>query len=147
MFVTAADYIWKKNMRLISLLLLLSSLVIGNTVLAADEEEAEPLKTAYYSLSPSVVSNLQEHKKYIRCDVQLMTKGDENAAKIEKHAAALRHEMLLLLGDQKSSDLKTPKGKEGLRKSALGALQKVIEELEGDKTIIKDLYFTSFFVQ
>ncbi|MES9967407.1 MAG: flagellar basal body-associated FliL family protein [Sedimenticola sp.] len=136
-------------MRFVSLILLICSLVFANSLLAADdeEEEAPKLKPVYHSLAPSLVSNLQEHKKYIRCDVQLMTKGDENIAKIQSHEAALRHEMLLLMGDQKSSELKTPKGKEKLRKAALKSLQKILEELEGEKEIIKDLYFTSFFVQ
>ncbi|OOZ37387.1 flagellar basal body-associated FliL family protein [Solemya velesiana gill symbiont] len=126
-------------MRFVSLVLLISLLAASFNALAADDEEAEKapkLPAVYHSLSPSQVANLQEHRKYIRCDVQLMTKGDENAAKIKMHDAALRHEMLLLLGDQKNKELKTPSGKEKLLKQALKSLQQVIETLEGDKEII-----------
>jgi len=115
---------------------------------AADEgEQKETPKVAYHSMSPSFVSNLQGQKKYVRCDIQLMTKGAENLEAVKLHTPALRHELLLLLGDQSSSELKTPKGKEKLRKQALKAVNKVMAELTGRNNVVKDLFFTSFFVQ
>ncbi|MEW7979096.1 MAG: flagellar basal body-associated FliL family protein [Candidatus Sedimenticola endophacoides] len=116
--------------------------------MAADEDgDAPPPKTAYHSLSPSLISNLQGQRKYVRCDIQLMTKGEDKLELIKQHDPAIRHELLMLLGDQAAADLKTPKGKEALRKQALEAVNRVLAELTEEQKLVKDLFFTSFFVQ
>ncbi len=138
-------------MRLFSLFALILALTLPVTAFAEDEEEAAEgeeaqLQSAYHSLKPSLTTNVQGDAKYVRCDVQIMTKDDRNLEQIQLHSPALRHEMLLLLGDQKGEKLKTPAGKEALRKQALKALGKVMQELTGKNTI-DGLFFTAFFVQ
>ncbi len=126
---------------LVGALLLLFAL----PVICADEaEEKKPLQ--YFELKPSVVANMQKGAKYIRTDIQLMTRADESLEEITLHAPALRHELFLLISEQEGSKLKEPKGKEAFRKIALKSLQKVMMDLTG-KGAIDDLYFTSFFVQ
>ncbi len=135
-------------MRLLSLLLLLPMLLFSMPLLAEEEaEEEEPKISAYHSLSPSIVVNVVAGAKYMRCDVQLMTKDDTNLPDIQLHSPALRHELLLLFSDEKGADLKTPQGKEAARKKALKAVGAVMEKLTGKKDVISDLFFTSFFVQ
>ncbi len=137
-------------MRLFSLFSLILVLTLPVTAFAADEEEAAEeevqLQSAYHSLKPSLTTNVQGGAKYVRCDVQLMTKDDRNLEDIQLHSPALRHEMLLLLGDQQGDKLKTPAGKEAFRKQALKAVSKVMQELTG-KNSIDGLFFTAFFVQ
>ena len=53
---------------------------------------------------------------------------------------------MLMLSDQKGEELQTPKGKEKFRQSALAAVGEVIKKQSG-KNSVKDLFFTSFFVQ
>ncbi|MCG8427089.1 MAG: flagellar basal body-associated FliL family protein [Chromatiales bacterium] len=138
---------WTVNMRFLSQLLIAMALCFAGSVMAADDEEEEEKKViGYHEMNPSLVVNIQGRGKYMRCDVQLMTKDEINLPDIQTHAPALRHELLMLFGDQKGEELKSPKGKEKLRVAALKALQKVMEEISGDKKI-DDLYFTAFFVQ
>lgn len=130
-------------MRFISLLILTYSLLYSG-VTWADDEEKQP--AAYLPINPSLIANVQGKARYARCDVQLMIKSEENVPDVRLHLPAIRHELLLLLGDQKGEVLMTPQGKENFRQSSLAAAGKVIKGLTGVNSI-KDLFFTSFFVQ
>jgi len=132
-------------MRFISLLLLVSSVFFSGFVFA-EEEEKEKKKIAYFSLKPSLIANVQGKARYARFDVQLMTHDEDKLYDLQLHAPAIRHELLLLTGDQKGEDLQSPKGKERFRQTALTAVGKVVKEHTGSNSV-KDLFFTSFFVQ
>jgi flagellar FliL protein len=136
-------------MRLFALSIFLLCCFIPGLSPAADEEEGEEAETtpvAYFSLSPSLITNVQDGARYVRCDIQLMTKDEANLEKIRLHAPAIRHELLLLLGDQKGEALKTASGKEKLRKMALKAAARVMKKQTGEE-IVGDLFFTAYFVQ
>ncbi len=132
-------------MRFLTLLL---SLYLGLTtsLLSAADEVEKPRTIAYYELSPSIVVNVRGKAKYIRCDVQLMTRDQEKLSTISLHAPALRHELILLLGDQQGTEIRSTKGKEKLRKAALKLLQGVMKNMIGDEAI-NDLFFTTYLVQ
>jgi flagellar FliL protein len=117
---------------------------LGPQVVGADD--GEPVDIAYFALKPSIVSNLTGGPKYIRCDVQLMTERAAEVPRLELHAPALRHTLLMLIAAQDGSALTTPSGKENLRTSALVAIQQQLEELTG-KRIVNDLYFTAYYVK
>ena len=134
-------------MRLISFIIFLFSLSLSPAGFTADEDEKEEKKPViYHSLSPSLITNVQGNAKYIRCDVQLMTRNEDNIPEIELHAAAIRHDLLLLFSEQQGDELKKPKGKERLRKAALKAIRARMEALSGEARI-EDLFFTSYFVK
>lgn len=137
-------------MRSVRLPVLMLCLIVSGAALAADEETAQQQEqkapALFHKLSPSLVTNVQGSAAYVRCDVQLMTRGEANLEQIALHQAALRHELLLLLGDQQGDMVKTPKGKEKLRKSALKAVNRVMDGMDCSKCV-DDLYFTGFFVQ
>jgi len=127
-------------------LLYLALLCLPLVTHAADDEE-EPLPDpVYYELSPSLVTNLTGGPKYIRCDVQLMVRGEENKEMLAKYAPALRHELFLLLAEQDGPTLQTPEGKEALRQAAVAALRMLMEK-ETKQPLIEDLYFTSYYVR
>jgi flagellar FliL protein len=111
---------------------------------AADEEAAVDI--GYYALKPSLVSNLTGGPKYIRCDIQLMTEQAAEIPRLELHAPALRHAILMLIAGQDGQALTTPGGKESLRTAALKAVQDQLEELTGNP-IVNDLYFTAYYVK
>ena len=123
-------------------------LLFSTAVLAAEkaEETASKAPALYHKISPSLVANVQGKARYIRCDVQLMTRDEDYLDEISLHTPAIRHELLLLLSDQKGKELKNPKGKEKLRKVALKAVRATLKELTGSNQV-EDLYFTSFYVQ
>lgn len=134
-------------MRFTALICLLFSLFLSPAGFSADKDETEEKKpVTYHSLSPSLVTNVQGEAKYIRCDVQLMTKNADNLPEIELHAPAIRHDLLLLFSEQQGDKLKQPRGKERLRKAALKVIRARMEDLSGDARI-DDLYFTSYFVR
>ena len=124
-------------------IVLCTGLVFTSTPAVAGDDKPE---IAYYPLKPSFVSNLRGGPKYIRCDIQLMTEQAEEVAKIELHAAALRHSILMLLAGQDGKQLKTREGKEELRQAALHSVRTQLEELSGD-AIVNDLYFTAYYVK
>jgi flagellar protein FliL len=130
-------------MRFISLLLLTYSLLYSGVTSA---EDAEKQKAVYLPIHPSLIANVSGKARYARCDVQLLVNSEDNLADVTLHVPAIRHELLLLLGDQDGGGLMTPQGKERFRKSALAAAGKVIKEQTGVNSV-KDLFFTSFFVQ
>ena len=135
-------------MRLFSLLLLSAALLVSVSVPAASEAKEEKRKAPplYYKLSPSLIANVHGKASYVRCSVQLMTRDEDHLERITHHTPALRHELLLLLGDQDGQKLKAPKGKEKLRKAALKGVRKTMKSITGDP-MVEDLYFTSYFVQ
>ena len=127
------------------LVALLTAVCLSAPLAAAEDQEAQA-DIAYYALKPSFVSNLAGGPKYIRCDIQLMTKHASEIPDIELHTPALRHTILMLIGGQDGKQLKTRDGKEALRQAALQSVRTRLEELTG-KTIVDDLYFTAYYVQ
>ncbi len=127
----------------ITLLLFCSATSVSAEEVAAEVEEKQ---LAYFSLDPSLITNVHGGAEYVRCDIQLMTKDETNLEDIELHSPIIRHELLLLLGDQQGTDISTPEGKEALRQKALQVVSSVVLAETG-KSSVHDLYFTSFFVQ
>ncbi|MEW8362270.1 MAG: flagellar basal body-associated FliL family protein [Candidatus Thiodiazotropha sp.] len=137
-------------MRSIKLLLALLML-LAMPLLAEDEKDEEEVEEApptisYYQVKPSLIANLSGGGKYIRCDVQLMTNDELFLEALNIHGPAIRHALLLLLSEQDGRDIKTPNGKEALRKKALSTIGELMQELSG-KNELKALFFTTFLVQ
>ena len=135
-------------MRSACMALILSVLFPAGLVFAADDAppQENSQSALFYKLTPSLITNVQGRAAYVRCDIQLMTRGENKLDQIALHEPALRHELLLMLGDQQSDTVTTPKGKEKLRKALLKAVRGVMESHAcGD--CVDDPYFTSFFVQ
>ena len=134
------------QLRLFSLIWLLL-LILPAGVLAEDEESEEAAaEIHYYQLKPSVVANLVSGGRYIRCDIQLMTRDAAQLEQLTLHDAAIRHTLLLLLSDQDGKQIKTPDGKESLRKEALKQINALLKDQTG-KEGVESLFFTTFFVQ
>lgn len=127
------------------ILLLLLLLLLPVSVFA-QEESGENRQVAYYELAPSIIVNVKGRAKYMRCDVQLMTRDQAHIDDIILHAPALRHELLLLFSDQTGDVIKSGTGKEQLRQAALKALQNVMQQLV-EAEVIDNLFFTSYFVE
>ena len=111
---------------------------------AADEDGTPSIN--YYEIKPSLVANLASGGKYIRTDIQIMTKDETFKESLVLHGPAIRHTLLLLLSEQDGKTIKTPEGKEVLRKEALSAVSQLMKDLSG-KDNMQELFFTTFFVQ
>jgi len=132
--------------RVVRLLAVILAVILASTVaLAADAEPAE-VDIAYYPLKPSIVSNVSGGPKYLRCDIQLMTETASEIPNIALHSPALRHTILMLIAAQDGKQLLTRDGKEQLRQAALESVRSQLEQLTGNP-IVKDLYFTAYYVK
>jgi flagellar FliL protein len=131
-------------MRLISATILF--LFIFSAPVMAEDEEDSPRTISYYEVKPSLVTNLASGGKYIRTDIQLMTRDDSFKEELDLHGPAIRHTLLLLLSQQDGKTIKTAAGKETLRKEALTAVNSLMKDLSGKESLAA-LFFTTFFVQ
>ena len=135
----------KQDAKMYRAMILLACLLgLGHTALAGDDEGESSI--AYFSLTPSLVSNLTGGPKYIRADVQIMTRKADRLPELELHAPAIRDALLMLLIGADGKQLLTRDGKEALRTQALEAVRKVLEEKTGDP-LAEQLYFTSYYVK
>jgi len=124
---------------------LMAVIAISAAASAADDKKAPP-DVGYYPLKPSFVTNLSGGPKYIRCDIQLMTEMASEIPRIDLHAPALRHRILMLIAGQDGKQLQTREGKEQLRQAALAAVQGQLKGFTG-QPIVSDLYFTAYYVK
>ncbi len=131
-------------MRLISATILF--LFIFSAPVMAEDEADSPQTIIYHEVKPSLVANLASGGKYIRTDIQLMTKDESFKEELDLHGPAIRHTLLLLLSQQDGKTIKTAAGKETLRKEALAAVNSMMKDLSG-KEGLAALFFTTFFVQ
>jgi flagellar FliL protein len=136
--------------RLAALLLLLIAFALPAEVAgkAAATPPPAPDGIQYHALSPALVSNVQSEGKprFLRCEIQLMTRQPGAVEELERHGAPLRHALLLLFAEQDAKSLTTPAGKDALRTAALEAVRAVLKD-RVRQPLVDDLYFTSFYVQ
>ena len=126
--------------------LLVALLALSLPLQAADKIEEGPVNISYFQIKPSLVANLASGGRYVRCDIQLMTEDAAYLDQLRLHDPAIRNTLLLLLSEQDGNKIKTPEGKEALRKEALKQINAQLKKLTG-KAGVKALFFTTFFVQ
>lgn len=121
-------------------------LIISNTTFASGGGGGG--SSPFIPLNPPIIVNIMdgERIRHMQVIIEIKLVDPTNASKIDLHKGPIRHELILLLSSQDASTISTALGKEQLRKDALAATQKVLEELEGDP-IVEALYFTNFIIQ
>ncbi|HEY3786345.1 MAG TPA: flagellar basal body-associated FliL family protein [Steroidobacteraceae bacterium] len=112
----------------------------------AKEPLAPPL---YVALDPPFVVNFEGDPlvRFLQVAVQVMTRDPATMELLKANDPAVRNDLLLLLGNQKSTVLGTRDGKEHLRGDALVAIRHVIEGAGGKPDKVEAIYFTSFVMQ
>ncbi len=122
----------------------------GNDEKVAAEEEVvvEKGDPSYVDLKPAFTVNLdpEDPVGFLQISIQVLTHNDDVAAAIEKHKPLIRNNLVTLFSQQKSIELRAPEGKEGLQKSTLELVQKVIDE-QGGGGEVDNIFFTSFVMQ
>lgn len=112
----------------------------------AKEPAAPPL---YVALDPPFVVNFEGDPlvRFLQVAVQVMTRDPATMELLKANDPAVRNDLLLLFGNQKSGVLGTREGKEHLRADALEAIRHVIEGAGGKPDKVEAIYFTSFVMQ
>jgi len=102
----------------------------------------------FIPLNPPIIVNITDGQRirHMQVIIEIKLTDPDKSAKLDLHKGPIRHELILLLSSQDSATISTAKGKEQLRKDALAAVQKVMQDLEGEP-IIEALYFTNFIIQ
>ena len=114
----------------------------------AEEAMMKKSDPTYVDLEPSFTVNLHPDDSvgFLQVSIQVLTYSDEVVADIEKHKPLIRNNLVTLFGQQKSSDLRAPQGKEKLQKEVLGTIQKIIDK-SGSGGEVDNVFFTSFVMQ
>ena len=112
---------------------------------AVEETRGDP---SYVELKPAFTVNLapEDPVGFLQISMQVLTFDNEVASDLEKHKPLIRNNLLVLFGKQKSADLRAVEGKERLQKSALEAVQSVINQ-HGSGGEVDNVFFTSFVMQ
>ena len=132
--------------------LLLSLLMLLAPLAQAGEDEAAPKKKepAYVSLGKPMVLNLTGGKRrrltFLQVAADVLVKDDEAKAVVEQHIPAIRHQLILMLSEQKADDLKSPATREKIRQQLTNQVRDMIEEMT-DNNDIDEILFTTFLVQ
>lgn len=102
----------------------------------------------YFAMSKPFVVNLTSKSglSYLQVNVQFKLKKADMREKFKDQLPAVENAMVMLLSSQTVDSIRSVKGKQTLRKSALQSVQQVCEKLIGSP-VIDDVYFTGFIIQ
>jgi flagellar FliL protein len=112
-------------------------------------EGAAQIGTALYVSMPrpfrfNVPGNARD--RFVEIRVQLLVRGGENEENTKMHVPLLESTLLNVFSQANADDLSTSAGKEALKQQSLAEVQKIMTEIENNKTIEKVL-FTGFVMQ
>ncbi len=131
-------------------LIALLALGIQGVASAADEEAAAEKKPAYVSLGQPMVLNLTTGARrlsFLQIEADVLVANDDAKDVVETHIPAIRHQLVLLLSEQKAMDMKTPTKREALRQQATQDVRNIIAELNGSNDGIEEVLFSTVLVQ
>ncbi|MEL0637914.1 MULTISPECIES: flagellar basal body-associated FliL family protein [Marinomonas] len=113
-------------------------------------EEALPTSTPsiYLKLdAPFVVDFMVDgRQRYLQLDMTIMSKDQVQIDAVKVHMPLIRNSLVLLLSSQSFDALQTMNGKEALKKSALEAINGILQQETG-KSGIDGVLFTNFVMQ
>ncbi|OUR60320.1 flagellar basal body-associated protein FliL [Colwellia sp. 39_35_sub15_T18] len=114
-----------------------------------DEAEGAQVGTALYVPMPrpfrfNVPGAARD--RFVEIRVQLLVRSGDSEENTKMHVPLIESTLLGVFSQANADDLSTSAGKEALKQQSLAAVQKVMTDVEGDKTIEKVL-FTGFVMQ
>jgi len=123
-------------------------LMLGFTQARAAEDEAAPTTSAYVSLGDPMVLNLSGTKRltFLQISADVLISDEDAKETIELHVPAIRHSLIILLSEQKASDIKSPGKREEIRQQATAQVQSLMVALSGSADV-SDILFSSILVQ
>ena len=131
------------------LVLLNLLLVLGLTpALAADEETVASASSAYVSLGEPLVLNLSSKNRlsFLQISADVLISDSDAEDTIKTHVPAIRHSLIMLLSEQKASDIKSPGKREEIRQQLTTQVKQVIASLSGSEDV-SDVLFSDILVQ
>ena len=84
--------------------------------------------------------------RFVEIRVQLLVRGGDNEENAKMHIPLIESTLLGIFSQANADDLATSAGKISLKQQSLAAVQKIMTDVEGNKTVEKVL-FTGFVMQ
>ena len=110
-------------------------------------EAEEKFLTTYYEFPGNFTTNLKNSRKFLQVTVGVSTQyDDEVMVNVESHHLALRSEILAVMSEFSEEEIAGREGKKSLSNALKGAINAVLEELEGFGGV-EGVHFTSFVLQ
>lgn len=113
----------------------------------AAADGAEAFETRYYEFPDPLTTNLKGSRKFLQVGIGLSTQYDETViANVEKHALAIRSDMLAVLGNATEDSLAGKDGRDQLAQQLRDAINARLETLENFGGV-EGVFFPSFVLQ
>ena len=113
------------------------------------EEHVEQKPVIYLALTPAFSANFKNNSEARLVQIEIAVASTDQGVidAVTKHAPMLRNNILMILGGDDPTLLKTAEGKEALRKKIKEEIKKVILEQTKFKKGVDEVYFTGFVMQ
>jgi len=115
-----------------------------------EEEATEPAITLYVEMGDPFITDVGEPATkltYLKANVSLRVSSDEAQTALVTHMPRLRHELVMLFGEQTDvGNITSTQGQEALREEARTRINTVLAE-QMTETEVQDVLFTTFVVQ
>lgn len=123
-------------------------LLLGVIQARAATEESAASTSAYISLGDPMVLNLSGTSRltFLQISADVLISDSDSEETVKLHVPAIRHSLIMLLSEQKASDIKSPNKREEIRQQATAQVQSLIADLSGNNDI-SDILFSSILVQ
>lgn len=122
----------------------------SGSILAADEEEEQEVKTpAYVSLGDPMVLNLATANNkltFLQLKAEVLVKDEASRNIIESHIPAIRHQLVVSLSEQAAVDMKTSSKRELIRQQITKEVSTMMENMANTKDV-DEILFSTFLVQ
>ena len=121
----------------------------GAPAVAAALPKAVPLERFYFNIHPEFVVNFDEGRsspKFLMLEMTAATSDEKAKNAIDDHIPELRNNLLMMLAEQKSADLKSTAGKDVLREKAFEIVEELVAKHYGPGRVT-DVFFTRFVMQ
>lgn len=109
------------------------------------EESGDGPAIEYLEMTPKLVINLNEYKKYMLMNIKLMVEGAEAIEKVKKNMPALRNALIMLYSDLTQADVQTMEQREALRIKSKDEIRITLDKFANSDGF-RDIFFTEFFV-
>ncbi len=114
----------------------------------AEEEAQEPAsKSIYVSMHPHFLTNLADGKHFVQIKAQAMVANEETQSALKLHMPAVRHELLMLLGDMQAADLKGVAQKQQFLDNAVAVMREVLIQRQAPAADVEGMFITSMVIQ
>lgn len=123
-------------------------LLFGTPQAHAAAEDPVTTNSAYVSLGDPMVLNLSGIRRltFLQISADVLISDSDAEETIKLHVPAIRHSLIMLLSEQKASDIQSLQKREEIRQQATVQVQSLIADLSGNHDI-GDILFSSILVQ